>query len=262
MKLVNVIITAYNAEQTIEETLLSVVEQSYRDLRVVIIDDFSTDSTCEIVERLMVNDARIILKKNPRKGRAQALNFALSELHQNAVVAICDADDLWHKDKLRFQVQLLTNNSNSLICSESLVGSGQPLWESYESFDFSALSKTQMLVRNPICHSSIIGERRFFRYDETRSGQYDYQLFLSLFREGVGILCVSGKLVFHRISENQNFEASGMRYRLNGALLGLYYSALFRNALGLMVNVVRIVLFSLNITRRNVWDKRNSKLSK
>ena len=104
--LVSVIIPAYNAEVFIARTLVCVLNQTYRNLEVIVVDDGSTDRTADIVRRLASEDARIVLYQQKNSGVAAARNYGI----QNAsgeFIAPLDADDLWHKTNVEKQVRLL-----------------------------------------------------------------------------------------------------------------------------------------------------------
>jgi glycosyltransferase involved in cell wall biosynthesis len=104
--LISVVIPAYNAEATIEETLRSVQSQSHRHLEIIVVDDGSRDSTAAIAERFAAEDPRIRLMSQKNAGVAAARNTgwrdALSDL-----IAFVDADDLWAPDKIARQVAAL-----------------------------------------------------------------------------------------------------------------------------------------------------------
>lgn len=99
--LVSVVITAYNEEEYIAEALESVLEQTYRNVEIVVVDDGSTDATGEVVKAY--GDAvQYVWKENG--GSASARNRGIRE-SQGAYVAFLDADDLWRPTKLEIQMQ-------------------------------------------------------------------------------------------------------------------------------------------------------------
>ena len=79
-QLVSVILPAWNAEKTLEATLRSVLTQTHRELRVLAVDDGSTDDTPEILKRLSAEDPRLLPIYAPNGGPAAARNLALSQL--------------------------------------------------------------------------------------------------------------------------------------------------------------------------------------
>ena len=105
---VSVIIPAYNAEKTLEETLNSVVSQSYKNIEVVVVDDGSTDRTAKIVEKFSQEHQNIRLVQIQNSGVAKARNAGIKE-SQGKYVAPIDADDLWHPKRIEMHVQALEN---------------------------------------------------------------------------------------------------------------------------------------------------------
>lgn len=105
-RLVSVIIPAFNAAACIAETIQSVQAQNWDRLEMIVVDDGSTDDTAEVVCHLAKRDRRIRLIRQPNQGVAAARNRAIAEA-KGEYVAPLDADDLWHPDKLRRQVERL-----------------------------------------------------------------------------------------------------------------------------------------------------------
>ena len=105
-QLVTVIIPAWNAERWIENTLRSVLGQSHRNLRVLVIDDGSTDSTPAILERLHREDGRLCCETVQNGGPAKARNHALERLPEGTdYVMFLDADDLLEQDAIAYALQ-------------------------------------------------------------------------------------------------------------------------------------------------------------
>jgi glycosyltransferase involved in cell wall biosynthesis len=111
--LVSVIIPAYNAERFIARTLDSVLSQTYRNIEVIVVDDGSTDQTFEIVNRNSKMDSRIKLLQQPNRGVAEARNVAIAA-SKGEFIAPIDADDVWHRDKLREQVECILREPPSV----------------------------------------------------------------------------------------------------------------------------------------------------
>jgi glycosyltransferase involved in cell wall biosynthesis len=96
---------AYNAEKYIGEAIASVLEQSFFDFELLIINDGSTDDTVKIVRSF--NDPRIVLISQGNKGIAAALNLGLSRA-SSPYVARFDADDICFKNRLKVQYDFIT----------------------------------------------------------------------------------------------------------------------------------------------------------
>lgn len=131
--LVSIITPAYNSERFIEETINSVLGQTYRNWEMIIVDDCSTDKTCEIVTKLSLVDSRIkLIKKNENSGAATSRNIAL-ENSNGRFIAYLDADDIWLSDKLTKQVKFMIDNNYGFSCC------------SYEVIDSDGNSKNKFI---------------------------------------------------------------------------------------------------------------------
>ena len=104
MPKVSVIIPAYNAMVYLPKTIANVLEQTYSDFEVVVIDDGSTDNVREWIER--VEDPRVRLISQSNRGLAGARNRGIEE-SQGEYLAFLDADDLWEPTKLARQAEVL-----------------------------------------------------------------------------------------------------------------------------------------------------------
>ncbi|MEC4983638.1 MAG: glycosyltransferase family A protein, partial [Oscillatoria sp. PMC 1076.18] len=111
--LVSVIIPAYNAEAFIERTLISVLDQTYANLEVIVVDDGSRDRTAAIVKDFAARDERVILLQQKNAGVAAARNLAIAHA-QGEFIAPIDADDIWYPENIAKQVQLLAKADSSV----------------------------------------------------------------------------------------------------------------------------------------------------
>jgi glycosyltransferase involved in cell wall biosynthesis len=96
---------AYNAGKYIGEAIASVLEQSFTDFELLIVNDGSTDDTVKIIRSF--NDPRIVLFSQENKGIAQALNFGLSHARAS-YIARFDADDICLPNRLKIQYDFIT----------------------------------------------------------------------------------------------------------------------------------------------------------
>jgi len=107
-KLVSIILPTYNRGHLITETMQSVVDQSYSNWELIIVDDGSTDQTKYRIEEF--NDARIqyhVIEHSGVIGKVRncGMNYA-----KGGYIAFLDSDDLWQSDKLEYQLSLLEEN--------------------------------------------------------------------------------------------------------------------------------------------------------
>ena len=105
---VSIIIRTYNRANLLERAINSVLNQSFRDFEIIVVDDGSTDDTKEKVEQLAAKDSRVkLFTQNQSGGRVgQVTNFGLKH-SQGCYIAILDSDDEWLPSKLEKQVKLL-----------------------------------------------------------------------------------------------------------------------------------------------------------
>ncbi|MDE5463891.1 glycosyltransferase family 2 protein [Bradyrhizobium sp. CSS354] len=103
-KVVSVIVPAFNAASTIRETVKSALNQTYRNIEVLIVDDGSSDDTKAIAAELIQSDARVRYIHKQNGGVASARNRGIAEA-KGDFVATLDADDLWYPTKLARQME-------------------------------------------------------------------------------------------------------------------------------------------------------------
>lgn len=117
-ELISIITPVYNCESLIEETIHCVLNQTYREWELILIDDCSTDNSEKIIKKMMNMDKRIkYFKLEENSGAAVARNKAL-EMSKGRFIAYLDSDDLWKKDKLEKQVEFMLDNDVAFSCTD------------------------------------------------------------------------------------------------------------------------------------------------
>ncbi|GAB1260805.1 glycosyltransferase family 2 protein [Aurantivibrio plasticivorans] len=108
--LVSILMPCRNSERWIRQSILSVLEQSYSNFELIVVDDGSIDETKSIVQRFLNRDPRIVFisYKSPM-GAAHARNLGL-EKASGRFIAFLDSDDLWDPEKLQIQVDFMLDN--------------------------------------------------------------------------------------------------------------------------------------------------------
>lgn len=107
MPQISIIIPTYNNEKTIQETINSVLEQTFTDIEIIVINDGSTDNTVAAVQQII--DSRINVYSYENGGPATSRNRGIVK-SQGEYLSFIDADDLWIKDKLEIQYQALQDH--------------------------------------------------------------------------------------------------------------------------------------------------------
>ena len=115
--MVSVITPSYNSEKYIAETITSVLNQTYENWEMLIVDDASSDNTCAIIEDFIKADSRIkLFKQTKNQGAGVARNIAIEKANGN-YIAFLDADDLWKPQKLETQIAFMEKHQIAMSFS-------------------------------------------------------------------------------------------------------------------------------------------------
>src|SRR5471030_150111 len=116
--LVSIIMPTHNSERYIEESINSVLNQTYKNWELIIVDDNSNDNTKNIVDNINKNCRKIKYTKfNENRGAAQARNEAINKA-KGRFLAFLDSDDLWDEKKLETQVSFMLENNVHFSCTD------------------------------------------------------------------------------------------------------------------------------------------------
>ena len=118
MKKVSVIIPVHNSGKYIEECITSVINQTYKDIEIIVVDDNSSDNSLSIING--IKDKRIkVIKLNKNSGVAIARNKGIDKASGN-YICFLDSDDYWYLDKIEKQVKFMEDNDYAFIYSNYL----------------------------------------------------------------------------------------------------------------------------------------------
>jgi glycosyltransferase involved in cell wall biosynthesis len=109
---ISVIIPVYNGEKTIKFTIESVLNQTFSNLEIIVINDGSTDSTVEVVKN--ISDSRVQIFSYSNAGPSTSRNRGITQA-SGEYISFIDADDMWTNDKLESQLAALQNNKNASV---------------------------------------------------------------------------------------------------------------------------------------------------
>lgn len=158
-KLVSIIIPVYKAEKYVAKTVNSALEQTYKNIEILIIDDGSPDRSLEICQQL--TDPRITIISQQNRGLPGARNTGI-RYAKGKYLAFLDADDLWLPEKIEKHIEHLENSPAvgvSFSRSAFIDGSGQSLGI-YQIPKLENITPTLVLCRNPISNGSAAVIRR------------------------------------------------------------------------------------------------------
>jgi glycosyltransferase involved in cell wall biosynthesis len=107
--LISIIVPVYNTEKYIDETIRSVVDQTYQHWELVLVDDGSTDQSNRIIEKWIQEDRRIRYSFKENGGQASARNVGI-QICKGEYIAFLDADDLYMPERLQSQIEDIKNH--------------------------------------------------------------------------------------------------------------------------------------------------------
>lgn len=216
MTTVSIIMASYNHGKFIGEAIQSVLNQSYKDFELIIIDDCSTDNTLDVINQFM--DERIKLTVLPsNQGQFVATNIGLDQAH-GKYIGILNSDDAFYKDKLKKQVYFLDSHpdiaavfTHADIADESK--SSERKYQLYHSiFDQKNRSRFQWLnyffhYGNCLCHPSVLIRKNIHHdigyYDPRFANCADLQYWIRLLSK-YEIYILPEKLTKFRIHTNND----------------------------------------------------------
>lgn len=204
-EMVSAIIPVYNGESFLAQAFDSVLNQSYKKVEIVVIDDGSTDSTAQIINEYLERYPNIVSKRLSQNiGVDKARNIGLS-MASGRYVSFLDADDFWLPEKIEKQLTWhLTNNAmmscTSIICVYENGDIQKSPWKVKDEISY------QLLLRNTmIATSTVIVDRNKvsgFKFAEPFCGGEDYATWLYLLRNGGICFGLNTPLSCHRIRKN------------------------------------------------------------
>ena len=217
MKLVSVVIPVYNVAKYIRETITSVLNQTYSNFELLIINDESPDNTIAICQEFSDSRIRIINQKN--RGLAGARNTGIRHA-KGDYIALLDGDDVWLPEKLSQHVQHLDSNPHvGVSFSQSLfIDDDSHSLGIYQMPKLKDITPDHLLCRNPIGNGSapVIRKEVFTEigFKDDRHGSVEIHYFDEDFRQSEDIEC------WFRIATQTSWQIEGINqaltlYRVN-----------------------------------------------
>lgn len=200
--LVSVIMPAYNAEKYIEQAIRSVQKQTVRSWELIVVDDRSTDKTAEQIRRLAAEDMRIIpVYSEMNHGAAESRNIALRQC-RGEFVALLDADDVWHPQKLERELERARKTDADLVYSSYAMidEQGTRCFSDFiveESTDLQSMLNCNTIGCSTVLMKAKVLEKRPFVTDFYHE---DYVMWLSLLQAGCKAVGVRDILVDYRVA--------------------------------------------------------------
>jgi glycosyltransferase involved in cell wall biosynthesis len=225
---ISVIMSVYNGEKYLSLAVESILNQSYSDFEFIIINDGSTDTSLDILNKFKEKDKRIKIISRENKGLIYSLNEGIN-LAQGEYIVRMDADDISDSQRLEKQLKYIKDNDLDICGSYADVINN--LGEKVGEMKYPPLGnkiKFFILLHNTFIHPSVIFKKSIFEkaggYKKSFKHIEDYELWTRLvFKYKAGN--IPELLLKYRIHDGQITKKNNLKMRLKGVLvriLGLY----------------------------------------
>ena len=146
-ELITVIVPVYNVENYLNECIDSIINQTYTNLEILLVNDGSQDSSGKICDEYKGKDSRIKVMHKTNGGLSDARNFGL-ELAKGSYVTFIDSDDFIEKDCIEYLYNLITKYDSKIsVCAYSILLDNGKKIDSGENYSEEKLSKELALER-------------------------------------------------------------------------------------------------------------------
>lgn len=201
--LVSVIMPIYNSEHYVEESIRSVLQQTYTNIELILINDGSTDKSFKIINS--IKDKRIvIINKKINEGLVAALNDGI-KVSQGEFIARMDNDDVMLNDRIEKQIfHLKKNNFDIVFSNAKSIGSSFSRKICYKILNDEL--PYLLMVDNPLVHPTMFAKSKIlneFSYDKCYEYCEDYHLWCSLVLRNIKIGVMDCYLIKYRLHGNQ-----------------------------------------------------------
>lgn len=180
-KLISVILCTYNAEETLEISAKSILNQTYKNIELLIMDDGSEDSTFKILKKIKKNHKNVKIFKNETNiGLTKSLNILIRK-SSGDYIARQDSDDISHPERLRIQILEIENKKLDFCSTRAIIkGSNRKI----PGLSFFLPQKITMKYKNPFIHGTLVIKKEILQavgnYDENFYYSQDYKLMSDL----------------------------------------------------------------------------------
>ena len=200
---ISIIMPSYNSGQYIGQAIQSVIDQTFTDWELIVVDDGSTDEAVEMVRRYL-GDPRIQLHQQENQGASAARNKAM-QISRGSFIAFLDSDDLWAPDKLSRQLEVFEQYPDIGVCATGIhtIDSKGVCHNRGHTRFFHGIALPRLLYDLSIPMSSSVVRKAVFE----KVGVFDLQLPCAMDYDFW--LRASVDFPFYTIPENLTFYRSG-----------------------------------------------------
>lgn len=260
--LVSVIMPSYNHAKYLPQAIESVLNQSVRDLELIIVDDCSTDNSKTIIETYMSKDARVraaFHKKN--LGIAKTVNDCIAEA-KGQYVAFTASDDVWVESKLEKQLAILENDDSLVVWSEGEIinakgaSTGVKFTERTKS---TRRKKSGQIFQELLNGNFIFGTSLIYKREYTQTIHYDERLkYLNDFKVMIGLAkehrfyFIDEPLAKYRIHGKNSVGADKKGWIQDNAIISEYFLQEFGDKMSGRTKAERLLYIAKHYSLQNM----------
>lgn len=230
MELISVVMGVYNCENRIdlvEQSVKSIINQTYKNWELIICNDGSTDETYKYLKQIAKLDSRIrVISYNKNRGRAYAANFGIKHARGN-YIARQDDDDISYPNRLEKEIEYLKNHKEI-----GFVGSNADVYNSNEGIWGELIvpetpTKNSFLWNSPFIQPTIMFRKESldlvdgYRVKKETRRCEDYDLFMRLYAKGIRGYNIQQNLCRYKV-ENSSKKYRSSRDRVEEMKVRLY----------------------------------------
>lgn len=255
---ISVVIPTYNRAHLIKESIQSVLNQTLQPYEIIVVDDFSTDNTEEVVNSF--NSPLIKYVKNQRKKGANGARNTGILMAQGEYIAFHDSDDLWFSEKLELQKRALENKAADMcFCTLKKEGGGilnrkkVPHKQLYSKDIYQLLRLHNWISTQTIFVSTRLAQAVMFDEDLMRFQDWDFVL---RFSRDYKIYHLNSPLVVQRL--NRTSISNSVNYMNAYAEIYKKHPDLLNNGIFNKIVMQKIILsekFKINALLKLYWYK-------
>ena len=199
---ISIIMPAYNCEAYIKEAIESILNQTFKNFELIVIDDGSTDNTSRIVKS--IKDHRIVYIKNRHRGIVDALNTGLN-LARGKYMARMDADDVSYPDRLQKQYDFMEENPDIAVCGTHVVFPDNNVGNcgyGYWNDPLPCLAQGNILYHPTVMLRSQFMIEKELQYRPKPHAE-DYYLWFEVVKNGGRLYTIPEVLYYYRANKDQ-----------------------------------------------------------
>ena len=246
-ELVSIITPCYNSEKFLDECISSVLNQSYQNWEMLIVDDNSSDNSCTLINSYSKRDDRIKpLFLNENLGPAMARNNAITNA-KGKYIAFLDSDDIWLPEKLEVQINFMKKNNCSFVFSSYSVISDDE--KSNYTISVPETITYKRYLKNTIigCLTVMLDKEKFknIKMPNLRSS-HDMATWLNLLKECGYAYGIQQKLAIYRDHKSSN---TSNKFKAAYDVWNVYRE---HEKLNLLYSIYNFVIYAINAFRKRL----------